>query len=102
MNSVLVSSAQVVGTLVTCSLAAYVFGRLRFRGRDVFFAVVLLAAMVPFEVIMIPLYLVVRSMELQNTYWSLFLPWLAYPFGIFLLRQAFMEIPRDFDEASHG
>lgn len=100
LNSVLVSSAQVVGTLATCSLAAFVFGRLRFKGRDALFAVVLLSAMIPFEVIMIPLYLVVRSLEIQNTYWALFLPWLAYPFGIFLLRQAFMEIPRDFDEAA--
>jgi multiple sugar transport system permease protein/putative chitobiose transport system permease protein len=100
LNSIFVASAQVIGTLATCSLAAYVFGRMRFPGRDALFGLVLLGAMIPFEVIMIPLYLVVRSIDLQNTYWALFLPWLAYPFGIFLLRQAFMEIPRDYDEAA--
>lgn len=100
LNSILVSSAQVIGTLLTSSLAAYVFARLNFKGRDLLFGIILLSAMIPFEVIMIPLFLVVKSFGMQNTYWALFLPWLAYPLGIFLLRQAFLEIPRDFDEAA--
>jgi multiple sugar transport system permease protein/putative chitobiose transport system permease protein len=49
---------------------------------------------------MIPLYIVMRSFGLQNTYFALFLPWIANPLGIFLLRQAFIEIPRDFDDAA--
>jgi multiple sugar transport system permease protein/putative chitobiose transport system permease protein len=81
-------------------MAAFVFARLRFSGQNILFSMILLSAMIPFEVIMIPLYIVIRIMHLQNTYWSLFLPWIAYPFGIFLLRQAIIEIPRDFDEAA--
>jgi ABC-type glycerol-3-phosphate transport system permease component len=77
-----------------------VFARLRFPGRDILFGIVMLTALIPLDVLMIPLYIVIRSLDLQSTYWALFLPWIANPFGIFLLRQAFIEIPRDLDEAA--
>ncbi len=100
LNSLIASTAQMVGTLITCSLAAFVFARLHFRGRDILFALVIVVALVPLEVNMIPLYVVMRNLHLQSTYGSLFLPWIANPFGIFLLRQAFAEIPRDYDDAA--
>jgi ABC-type glycerol-3-phosphate transport system permease component len=100
LNSAIVAVAQVVLTVGVCSLAAYGFARLHFRGRDKLFGVVLIAALIPFEVNMIPLYQVIRGMGLQSTYWALFLPWIANPFGIFLLRQAFIEVPRDYEDAA--
>jgi len=100
INSLIASSAQMIGTLVISSLAAFVFARMRFRGRDLLFAAVMLVALIPFEVNMIPLYIVMRSFGLQSTYFALFLPWIANPLGIFLLRQSFMEIPSDFDDAA--
>jgi ABC-type glycerol-3-phosphate transport system permease component len=85
---------------VTCSLAAFVFARTRFRGRDTLFALSMLTAFVPFDVVVVPLYSVVRSLDLVSTYAALFLPFVASPFGVFLMRQAFLEIPRDLDEAA--
>lgn len=100
LNSAIVAVAQVVLTAVVCSMAAFAFARLHFWGRDPLFGLVLIAALIPFEVNMVPLYQVVRGMGLQSTYWALFLPWIANPFGIFLLRQAFLEVPRDYEDAA--
>lgn len=100
LNSLIAAGAQMVGTIIVCSLAAFVFSRLRFRGRDLLFGAVMLVAFVPFEVIMVPLYVVVRSVGLGNTYFALFLPWIASPFGVFLLRQSMLELPRDYDDAA--
>ncbi len=100
LNSLVVSSAQVAATLIICSLAAFVFARLRFRGRDLLFGLVMLTALIPFEVNMIPLFVVVRSLNIQDSYAAVFLPWIASPFGIFLLRQSFIEIPHDLDDAA--
>jgi ABC-type glycerol-3-phosphate transport system permease component len=100
LNSLFVSVCQVVGTLVVCSLSAFALTRMRFPGQGLIFGAVMLIALVPFEVVMVPLYVTVREMGLQNSYAALFLPWLANPFGVFLLRQAFTEIPRDYDEAA--
>jgi len=100
LNSLITASAQVIGACVLSTLAGFVFGRMRFVGRDVLFGLVMLTAFVPFDVIVVPLYVVVRSLNLVSTYPSLFLPFIFSPFGIFLMRQAFLEIPRDFDEAA--
>lgn len=100
LNSLLVSLAQVLGTLVVCSLAAFAFSRYQYRGRDILFAAFVLTALVPFEVMMIPLFSIIRNLNLQNTYWAYFLPWIASPFGILLLRQAFIEVPKDLDDAA--
>lgn len=100
LNSLLVASAQVLGTLVVCSLSAYAFARISFRGKGILFGLVMLTVMVPFEVMMIPTYIIIRRLNMQNTYWSLFLPWIASPFGVMLLRQTFLEIPKDLDDAA--
>ena len=100
LNSLIVSVSQLVGTLLLCAPAAYVLARLNFIGRNFLFGLIMLVSFIPFEVNMIPLYIIIRELGIQNSYWAVFLPWIANPFGIFLLRQAFMEIPRDFDEAA--
>lgn len=100
LNSAVVSLCQVAGTLVLCSLAAYGLTRIRFRGASVVFALVLLTFLLPIESLMVPLYITVSGLGLQDTLAGVFLPWIASPFGLFLLRQAFEELPRELDEAA--
>ena len=99
-NSMLAAIGQVIGACTLSALAGYVFARLRFPGRDVLFALTMLTAFVPFDVVVVPLYVVVRDLNLVSTYWALFLPFIFSPFGIFLMRQAFLEIPGELDEAA--
>ena len=100
MNTLIAAGGQVIGACALSTLAAFVFARLRFPGRDVLFAFTMLTAFVPFDVVVVPLYVVMRSLGLVSTYWALFLPFIFSPFGIFLMRQAFLEIPRELDEAA--
>ncbi len=100
LNSLIAATAQMLGTLLLCSTAAFALSRMYFRGRDLIFAIILITSMMPFEAIIVPLYVVVRALGLTNSYAALFLPWIANPFAIFLLRQTFLEIPRDYDEAA--
>jgi ABC-type glycerol-3-phosphate transport system permease component len=100
MNTLIAASGQVTGALLTSTLAAFVFARMRFPGRDVLFAFTMLTAFVPFDVVVVPLYVVMRTLGLVSTYWALFLPFSFSPFGIFLMRQAFLEVPRELDEAA--
>ncbi len=100
LNSAIVSVCQVAGTLVFCSTAAFGLTRLRFRGANVVFVLVLMTFLLPIESLMVPLYLTVSGLGLQDALAGVFLPWLASPFGLFLLRQAFEELPRELDEAA--
>ncbi len=100
VNSLIAAVGQVLGSTVVCSLAAFVFARIQFRGRDQLFALVLLTAFIPLEVTIVPLYVIMRALNLTTSYVVLFLPFIFSPFGVFLLRQAFLDIPRDFDEAA--
>lgn len=100
INTLIVAASQMLGACLFSSLAAYVFARIQFRGRSLVFALTMLTAFVPFDVIVVPLYVVMRSLNLVSTYMALFLPNIFTPFGIFLMRQAFLEIPREFDEAA--
>ncbi|MFF0345793.1 carbohydrate ABC transporter permease [Kribbella sp. NPDC004875] len=100
LNSLLVVGCQVVLTLVVCAGAGYVFGRFTFRGSKVLFALVMVASFIPFEVVMVPMYVVTRELRLTDTYAGLFLPWIANAIGIFLIRQSVQEIPRSLDEAA--
>ena len=99
-NSLIVTLASVAGNLVFCSLAAYAFARLRFFGRDVLFVVLLATLMVPFQVTMIPTFLIVQKLGLVNSLPALIVPNLVTPFGIFLLRQFFRTLPIDLEEAA--
>jgi multiple sugar transport system permease protein len=100
LNSFLVTGASVAGNLVFCSLAGYAFARLRFFGRDVLFVVLLATLMVPFQVIMIPTFLIVHDLGMVNSLGALILPNLVTPFGIFLLRQFFRTLPIELEEAA--
>jgi multiple sugar transport system permease protein len=99
-NSLVVTLASVAGNLAFCSLAGYAFARLRFFGRDVIFIVLLATLMVPFQVTMIPTFLIVQHLGLVNSLGALIAPNLVTPFGIFLLRQFFRTLPVDLEEAA--
>jgi ABC-type glycerol-3-phosphate transport system permease component len=101
VNTLIASVGQVVVSVVVSTLAGYAFARLRFPGRDVLFALILSTAFVPLETILVPLYNVVRGLGLTSTYPALFLPFVANPFGIYLMRQSFAEIPVELDDAAH-
>jgi len=101
MNSAIVTTANVVGNLISCSLVAYGFARLRGRGKNLLFLLLLATIMIPREVTIVPRFLLFSELGLVNTLWPLILPaWFGFPFFIFLLRQFFMTIPRDLDDAA--
>jgi ABC-type glycerol-3-phosphate transport system permease component len=100
LNSLIVSTSITVAQLITCSTAAYAFARLRFRGRDVAFGVVIASLMIPIQVTIVPLFLVMSNLHLTNTLWALILPPVFSAFGIFFLRQHFLSLPRELDEAA--
>ena len=99
-NSMIVTLSAVAGNLVFCSLAGYAFARMRFFGRDVLFVALLATLMVPFQVTMIPTFLIVQKMGLVNSLPALIVPNLVTPFGIFLLRQFFRTLPIELEEAA--
>jgi multiple sugar transport system permease protein len=100
LNSFLVTGATVLGNLVLCSLAGYAFARLRFFGRDVLFVLLLATLMIPFQVVMIPIFLIMRHLGLVDSLGALILPNLVTPFGIFLMRQFFRTLPIELEEAA--
>jgi len=100
LNTTIVTVASVVGNLLFCSLAGYAFARIRFFGREVVFMLVLATLMIPFQVVMIPTFLIVRKLGLIDTLGALILPNLAGAFGIFLLRQFFRTLPIELEEAA--
>jgi len=100
VNTTIVTTVVVIGNLILCSLAGYAFARMRFFGRDVAFILILATLMVPFQVIIIPEFLIVRSLGMIDTLGALILPNLAGAFGIFLLRQFFRTLPIELEEAA--
>jgi ABC-type glycerol-3-phosphate transport system permease component len=99
-NSMVVSFAIVVTTLVTSSMGGYTFARLNFPGRQILFYAILATTMVPFITMLIPLYLVMSDLDLLNSYVALWLPASVSSFGIFLCRQFIIGIPLDLYEAA--
>jgi ABC-type glycerol-3-phosphate transport system permease component len=100
MNSFIVSTGVVISSLVFNTMGAYFFARLKFPKKNWLLAFVLVTLFVPLEVTMVPLYIVVRNFNLQNSYWAMIIPWFASPFVIFALIQYFRDIPYDLDEAA--
>jgi multiple sugar transport system permease protein len=101
VNSLIVTLSNVVGNLISCSLVAFGFARLRARGRDVLFLLLLATLMIPREVTIVPRFLLFSQLGLVNTLWPLILPaWFGYAFFIFLLRQFFLSIPQELDDAA--
>lgn len=102
LNTILVTSANVVGVALSCSLVAFAFARLRAKGRDVLFLFILSTMMLPPQVTMIPVYILFQRLGMVDTYWPLVLPafFATSPFSVFLLRQFFMTVPKELDEAA--
>jgi multiple sugar transport system permease protein len=100
LNSLKISALITLGQLVTCSMAAYAFARLRFPGRDVLFLVFLSQLMVPQQVTIIPVFILIRVLGLLDTHWALIIPALFSAFGTFLLRQFFLTIPSELEDAA--
>lgn len=100
LNSLIVATTTTVIQIVTASLAAFAFARLRFRGRDALFLVYLTTLMIPFQVTMIPNFVIIRYLAWYNTYQALILPSAFSVFSTFLMRQYFMTLPLDLDEAA--
>ncbi len=99
-NSSIVAILTVGLNLLFCALAAYPLARLQFRGRELTFALILATIMIPFQIVMIPLYILAVNLGLRNTYLGIIFPNLASAFGIFLLRQAFQGVPLELEEAA--
>jgi putative chitobiose transport system permease protein len=99
-NSTWVSLWTVVLNLIFCSLAAYPLARLNFAGREVIFSAIVATILIPFQIVMIPLYVLAVNLSLRNTYLGIIFPAIASAFGIFLLRQAFQGVPKELEEAA--
>ena len=99
-NTLLLILFRVICAVLTATLAGYAFGRLHFRGRDFCFSLVLLQMMVPVQIFIIPQYLMVSKMGMLNTIFALVFPGMVTAFGTFLLRQGYMGLPNDLEEAA--
>ncbi len=100
INSVFVATSVTLGELLTSSMAGYAFARMRFPGRDRLFLAYLATLMIPHQVTLVPLYILMRTFTLTDTYWALILPGLASAYGTFLMRQYMLATPRDYDDAA--
>ncbi len=99
-NTVLVSTVAIVSHLVLCSLAGYGFARLHFRGRDVGFFAIVGTIMIPTQLLMVPTYVLFARVGIIDTLSAAMVPWLASAFGIFLMRQFFVALPVELEEAA--
>jgi len=99
-NSLLLAVVTTVVQLATSSTAAYAFSRLPFKGSGIVFAIYLATMMIPLQVLIVPLFVELKNFGLLNTYLGALLPTFATAFGIFLLRQAINQVPRELDEAA--
>jgi multiple sugar transport system permease protein len=99
-NTILMTLGRTVGQLVFCSLSAYAFARIEFPGRNVLFVLFLSVLMVPAQVFLIPQYLIMQNLGWLNTLQALIIPGMFSAFGTFLLRQFFMSLPMELEEAA--
>ena len=100
LNSVVIAAISVASVLITSSMAGYAFAKFSFPGRDVLFVVVLATLMIPFQVRVIPLYVLASDLHLLNTYAGMVMPTLVDAFGIFLMRQYMLSIPSELIESA--
>ena len=100
INSLMVTGIVVIAQLITSSLAGYVFARLYFPRKNLIFILYLGVMMIPTQATTIPLFMVIRKLGLIDTYAALILPFIAFPYGAFLLRQAFAAVPLELEDAA--
>ncbi len=99
LNTVIVATISVVSHLILCSLAGYGYARLKFAGRNFGFFAIVGTIMIPTQLLMIPTYVLFSRLGIVNTLAAAFVPWLTSAFGIFLMRQFFLALPRELEEA---
>lgn len=100
INSTIVSLLAVVGHLVLCSLAGYGFARLKFDGRQIGFFLLVGTIMIPVQLLIVPTYVMFAKLRLVDTLAAAWVPWLASAFGIFLMRQFFLSLPSELEDAA--
>lgn len=100
LNTTVITVLVTLGTLVTSCLGGYAFARLNWVGRDQIFLVYLGTMMVPFSIIMIPLYKIIQLLGWVNSYEALIIPWVFSAYGTFLMRQFFLSVPLDLEDAA--
>jgi multiple sugar transport system permease protein len=100
LNSLFVAVAGTLVVVAASSMSAYAFARLKFRGREQLFVLFLGTLMVPQEVLIVPMYWLMQSLGWVDSYWALILPWAFTAFGTFLLRQFFLTVPAELEEAA--
>ncbi|USK33108.1 carbohydrate ABC transporter permease [Bacillus sp. F19] len=99
-NTIFVTVGRTAAQLLLCSLAAFAFARLKFPFKNVIFILLLSVLMVPAQVVMIPSFVIMSKLGWINTFYALIVPGMFSAFGVFLLRQFFMSIPKELDEAA--
>lgn len=100
LNSIIVTTLAVLLCLFLSATAGYGFAKYKFRGNGLLFTIVLATIMISFEAIVVPLFILVRRMGMQNTYWGLVIPEGLTAFGVFMMRQFFFNLPNDFIESA--
>jgi len=101
LNSTKIAVLTVVGLILSCSVVAYAFARVDFKGKGLLFGILLATLMVPYQVTMVPVFVLMKNLGWYNTHYPLWAPaWTGSAYWIFLLRQFFMTLPRDLDEAA--
>ncbi len=101
LNSLIMTLGVTFGQIILSALAGYAFARLKFFGRDVLFLLILATLIIPFEILFVPLYLMLAGWgDWLNTFKALIIPSLASPFAIFVFRQFFITVPKELDEAA--
>ncbi len=101
LNSLIMTLGVTFGQIILAALAGYAFARLKFFGRDVLFLLILATLIIPFQILFVPLYLMLAGWgDWLNTFKALIIPSLASPFAIFVFRQFFITVPKELDEAA--
>lgn len=100
-NSIKVALLTIIGSIVVCATAAYAFARMEFRGKNIIFLMYLATLMIPPHVTLVPRFILFHWLGVYDTHWALILPGMFNVIGIFLLRQFFVSIPREFSEAAY-
>lgn len=99
-NSIFVSSVTTASTVFLASLAGYAFAKFRFKGRNILFFIVLLTMMLPFQIFLVPLFIIMTKLGWIDTYYALILPYLVTAFGVFLMRQQLLGFPDELIESA--
>jgi len=100
LNSTIVALCVTIGQLVSCCLAAFAFARMRFKGKSIMFMIFMSTTFISTQVTLIPSYLIINKLGWMDSYSALIVPFLANAFGVFMIRQSFMTIPHELEEAA--